>query len=417
MAQSSDIVLAHGIEQIEAEAWADLQSCLPAAVRQQLGISIVRHAGSVLLIASRASALAMNRTIALGFERPMSGDDLAIVIAAYEAAGVPRFVVQWSPLARPREASDLFADRGFTMRSHMAKLVRPADAPLEMETQSSRLSVREIGVESTAIFEEIVAEPLGAPLGIAVGSTVGQPNWHHYIALADDRPVAGAALYIRGEHAWCGLAATLERDRGRGAHSALLRRRVADAAAAGCRSLAKRSLGPSPARRNPGAISSGQDSGYSMSGPIMFSVVRTRALSRDAMTIHLAGLLLAALLVREASAQSPPRKPTIASPVGTWRGTSECLVRPSACTDEDVVYRITQMKAADSVALDARKIVRGEEQDMGVLGCRVAPSSGQITCILPQGVWHFTVRNDSLTGELRLKGNSKYRDVRTVRAP
>ena len=81
------------------------------------------------------------------------------------------------------------------------------------------------------------------------------------------------------------------------------------------------------------------------------------------------------------------------------------------------MYRITQMKAADSLAFDARKIIRGEEQEMGVLGCRLVPSSGQITCILPQGVWHFTVRNDSLTGELRLSDNSKYREVRTVRAP
>jgi hypothetical protein len=255
MAQSSDIALAHAIEQIEAEAWADLQSSLPAAVRHQLGTSIVRHAGGVLLIASQAPALAINRTIALGFERPMSGDDLAVVIAAYEAARVSRFVVQWSPLARPREASDLFAAHGFTTISHIAKLVRPADAPFEMEIQSSRLSVHEIGVEHTATFEQIVAEPLGVPAGIAVGSTVGQPNWHHYIALDGGRPVAGAALYIRGEHAWCGLTATVESDRGRGAQSALLRRRVTDAAAAGCRWLSGDTLvGPVPAaaqsRRN-----------------------------------------------------------------------------------------------------------------------------------------------------------------------
>jgi hypothetical protein len=93
------------------------------------------------------------------------------------------------------------------------------------------------------------------------------------------------------------------------------------------------------------------------------------------------------------------------------------LVRPSACNDEIVVFRITPMKAADSVALDARKIVGGEEQDMGVLGCRLVRLSGQLTCTLPQGVWHFSVRNDSLTGELRLLDNTRFREVRTVRAP
>jgi hypothetical protein len=103
--------------------------------------------------------------------------------------------------------------------------------------------------------------------------------------------------------------------------------------------------------------------------------------------------------------------------VGTWRGTSACLVRPSACNDEIVVYGITPTKSTDSLAIDARKIVRGEEQDMGVLGCRLARSSGQVTCTIPQGVWTFRVRNDSLTGELRLPDNTRFREVRTKRAP
>jgi hypothetical protein len=94
-----------------------------------------------------------------------------------------------------------------------------------------------------------------------------------------------------------------------------------------------------------------------------------------------------------------------------------CLVRPSACNDEIVVYRITQMKAADSLAIDARKLVRGEEQEMGVLRCRLVRPSGQLTCILPQGEWHFSVRNDSLVGELRRRDNTRFRDVRAKRAP
>jgi hypothetical protein len=135
------------------------------------------------------------------------------------------------------------------------------------------------------------------------------------------------------------------------------------------------------------------------------------------MRIHFAAVALASALAPTASAQSPAQPPGPMSPVGIWRGTSVCLVRPSACNDEIVVYRITRMKAADSVAVDARRIVRGEEQDMGVLGCRMVPLSGQLTCTIPQGVWHFRVRNDSLTGELRLPDNTQYREVRAIRAP
>jgi hypothetical protein len=133
------------------------------------------------------------------------------------------------------------------------------------------------------------------------------------------------------------------------------------------------------------------------------------------MTIRLAGLALASVLARGANAQSLSQPPV--TPVGVWRGTSVCVVRPSACNDEIVVYRIVQMKAVDSLTVDARKIVRGEEQEMGVLRCRLVAPNDQLTCVLPQGVWHFSVGNDSLTGELRLRDNTRYRDVRTARAP
>src|SRR5215208_8223081 len=117
------------------------------------------------------------------------------------------------------------------------------------------------------------------------------------------------------------------------------------------------------------------------------------------MRIPLAGVAVAILLARGAGAQSPSRQPAVATPVGTWRGTSLCLVRPSACNDEIVVYRIAPTKAADSLTVDARKIVRGEEEEMGVLACRFTSPGGLLTCALPRGTWQFRVRNDSLVGE------------------
>src|SRR6185503_8713870 len=85
------------------------------------------------------------------------------------------------------------------------------------------------------------------------------------------------------------------------------------------------------------------------------------------MKIRLACLALTSVLALSANAQSPSHPPQTVTPVGVWRGTSLCLVRPSACNDEIVVYRITPTKSADSLAMDARKIVRGGEQEMGVL--------------------------------------------------
>ena len=135
------------------------------------------------------------------------------------------------------------------------------------------------------------------------------------------------------------------------------------------------------------------------------------------MRMRLTGLAVASLLAHVAGAQAPSQRPATTTPVGVWRGTSVCLVRPSACNDEIVVYRVARTKAADSLTLDARKIVGGEEQEMGVLTCRFTSPDGSLTCAIPRGIWQFRVRNDSLVGELRLSDNTKFRDVRTTRAP
>jgi hypothetical protein len=109
--------------------------------------------------------------------------------------------------------------------------------------------------------------------------------------------------------------------------------------------------------------------------------------------------------------------PDSATPVGVWRGTSSCLVRPSPCHDEIVVYRITRMSASDSLSLDARKIIDAREVEMGVLACRLSTPTASLTCPIPSGVWRFTVRGDSLVGELRLADGTRFRDVRTARSP
>ena len=126
-----------------------------------------------------------------------------------------------------------------------------------------------------------------------------------------------------------------------------------------------------------------------------------------------AALAAVAMLALRAPAQSSAGA---SNPVGVWRGRSLCLVRPSPCHDEVVVYRIARLNAGDSLSLDARKIVNAREEEMGVLQCGVTADGSTITCTMRNGVWHFTIRRDSLVGELRLPDNAKFRDVRATRS-
>jgi hypothetical protein len=125
---------------------------------------------------------------------------------------------------------------------------------------------------------------------------------------------------------------------------------------------------------------------------------------------YLAAIISAALASRIPAQAARP------DPLGTWRGTSLCQVRPSACHDENVVYRITRTITPDSLAVDGRKIVDAEEVEMGVLGCRFEAPSARLTCPISSGVWQFTIRGDSLVGELRTSDGTKVRDVRTKRS-
>jgi GNAT superfamily N-acetyltransferase len=60
-----------------------------------------------------------------------------------------------------------------------------------------------------------------------------QAGWSLYLARADGRPAAAATLYVRDKVGYCADGATDPAFRGRGLHAALLRRRIADATAAG----------------------------------------------------------------------------------------------------------------------------------------------------------------------------------------
>ena len=127
----------------------------------------------------------------------------------------------------------------------------------------------------------------------------------------------------------------------------------------------------------------------------------------------LVAFVMVVTLAHRASAQAAT---AASNSLGVWRGRSLCLVKPSSCHDEVAVYRITGVRGSDSIAVDARKIVDGQEEEMGVLACTIAARGASITCAMRNGVWHFTTRGDSLVGELRLPDHTKFRDVRAVRS-
>jgi hypothetical protein len=127
--------------------------------------------------------------------------------------------------------------------------------------------------------------------------------------------------------------------------------------------------------------------------------------------------VLAALLLIAPNAAAQLATAPDANPLGTWRGTSRCVVRPSGCEDELIVYRIARTGGGDSLSVDARKVVDKQEKQTGLLACELNAARAYITCAIPDGKWRFRVRHDSLVGQLRLPDGTWIRDVHAVRSP
>jgi len=93
-------------------------------------------------------------------------------------------------------------------------------------------------------------------------------------------------------------------------------------------------------------------------------------------------------------------------PLGTWRGTSTCLIRPSACHDEVTVYHISRFRTdSTKYTMQANKIVNGVEENMGTLEpCTFTPKTGVFICPMPPGMrpgeWKFTLTDKSMDGGL-----------------
>jgi GNAT superfamily N-acetyltransferase len=238
------------IEAADAETAAALVEALPPADADLLGVRMVRFGPALAVMARRLDVLALNRVIGAGMESPFTPDLLDEVLAWYERAGVPRFFLQLSPTARPAELRGWLAARGLAHYNNWVKFWRSADGAPRVVTD---LRIERVGQGHALQFATIVARGFGMPDAVRpwLAATVGRAGWRHYLALDGEAPVAAAALYVKGETGWLGFTATDPAHQGRGAQSALVARRIADARALGCRRLVTESAEDTADRHAP----------------------------------------------------------------------------------------------------------------------------------------------------------------------
>lgn len=94
---------------------------------------------------------------------------------------------------------------------------------------------------------------------------------------------------------------------------------------------------------------------------------------------------LAVVFATHAGAQSKTANSSSAV-IGDWHGTSLCLVKPSACHDEEALYHVKQ--AADKpgyLEVQGDKIVDGQPVTMGTFDCTYDAATKILRCDFAKG--------------------------------
>ncbi|GAB4327262.1 MAG: GNAT family N-acetyltransferase [Candidatus Zixiibacteriota bacterium] len=224
------------LERIERLAWAELYAVTQRDIVRSVGAHSFTIGSAVAGIASHIDVLAFNRVLGLGLGEAAGLAQIDDLIDAYTGAGARRFFVQLAPAVQPPDLPARLIERGFHHHNNWVKLSRNTGA---LPTNSSPVRVEQIGPERAAEFAGLFVAAFEWPDEIRpwVTAVIGRPGWRFYLAYLGDHAIATGAMFIDGPTAWLDFASTHSAFRGRGAQTALIQRRIRDAAAAGVQTL------------------------------------------------------------------------------------------------------------------------------------------------------------------------------------
>lgn len=164
-------------------------------------------------------------------------------ITAWFAEHGERCHIEWNPgnCYKPDTWNDSLGRRliemGFRPRGFRCVWVaETADLP----PREHAVTLRHFGADEIEEFLAVLAEleqqddeqKAQARLKIIYGE--GDSRWRHYVGYIDGTPCCNATTFAAAPFAYLEWAHTLESFRGRGCHSAMIQRRLADAHADGC---------------------------------------------------------------------------------------------------------------------------------------------------------------------------------------
>jgi GNAT superfamily N-acetyltransferase len=224
------------LDRAERRFWRDVWESVPAEVAQEHGVELRDFGPIQASLAADLPEVGMLNLL-LGAAEDPGTDNLAAGADWAAARGVAPYVPVTPGLPGSTEATSWLRENGFEPAYAWMKFVRgphPPRFPAPKEVE-----VVELTEHNQEPFGTIAAIGFGLPAWAAelFAHLPGRDGWRCYAAKVGDETQGCAAMLIDDGVAEFGVAATLGQGRGRGCQTALLHRRILDAAEAGCHTL------------------------------------------------------------------------------------------------------------------------------------------------------------------------------------
>lgn len=223
------------LDRAERRFWREIWESVPAEVARERGLEL-KTFGSVQATTVTDLAEARMLNLVLGAAED-GGEELSAAAAWAAERGVSPYVPVTPGLPGTAAAEAWLQKNGFEHGYAWMKFVRDPHPPRFPAPDG--VEVVEVKAAGEEPFGTIAAIGFGLPAWGAefFAHLPGRARWRCYVAKVDGEAQACAAMLIDDGIAEFGIAATLEAARGRGCQTALLHRRILDAAAAGCHTL------------------------------------------------------------------------------------------------------------------------------------------------------------------------------------
>jgi GNAT superfamily N-acetyltransferase len=223
------------LDRVDRHFWRGIWESVPAEVAAERGVE-VREFGRIQVTVVRALGQVGMLNLVLGAAEVPERSDLAAAVAWAEERSTP-YVSVTPGLPGSASAEEWLRSKGFEPTYAWMKFVRDPHPPRFPAPDG--VEVVEVTSPDQEPFGTIAALGFGMPAWGAdlFAHLPGREGWRCYVARVDGEASGCGAMVIEDGVAELGIGATLEAARGRGCQTALLHRRIVDAAEAGCRTL------------------------------------------------------------------------------------------------------------------------------------------------------------------------------------